>query len=195
MPPGSGKTAGRGGPATTLRGVGRGDRPVLGPTRWWPWAGAPGRAALRPPATDRQVRGPPQTGPPRRGRGSAWSLRLPCRDTPLLERQKPSACRASSDGASRTRTGDLLGAIRACGAFELGDLQGFWRAARRVTAVRMAGDCRRLQGVCPRILPSGGRHPRRSRARRSHPPRARRPPRACPVQTPGVGRRGVITPR
>jgi hypothetical protein len=67
----------------------------------------------------------------------------------------------TSDGASRTRTGDLLGAIgRAPGSNHV-DLQGFRLAPAGFGPARMPGDCRRLPGVCPRKRRFGGKRRRR----------------------------------
>jgi hypothetical protein len=53
---------------------------------------------------------------------------------PSAKRQNPRHCRGSGSGASRTRTGDLLGAIQACASPEFGSFAGIsrcWRAGLR----------------------------------------------------------------
>jgi hypothetical protein len=75
-----------------------------------------------------------------------------------LIRGDPRVCRDFLDGASRTRTGDLLGAIRAFAALESCNLQAFCRTAAGMSIFRIAADCRRLPGVCPPELPFGGKH-------------------------------------
>src|SRR5215213_11754319 len=51
----------------------------------------------------------PKTGP---------TISRPPSDATGLERKNPHRCRGSPSGASRTRTGDLLGAIQAREAFD-----------------------------------------------------------------------------
>jgi hypothetical protein len=51
------------------------------------------------------------------------------------KRENPSTCWGSRSGASRTRTGDLLGAIQACASAEFGLFAGFsprWRPGPRL---------------------------------------------------------------
>jgi hypothetical protein len=70
------------------------------------------------------------------------------------------AMRLCSDGASRTRAGDLLGAIRACAALEWWRFAGRFVCTRQVRPVRMRTDYRRLPGVCPPKRRFGGKGPR-----------------------------------
>jgi hypothetical protein len=71
--------------------------------------------------------------------------------TGYRKRRTPAAARGSSDGASRTRTGDLLGAIQGAHHVKLTILQGYWGMTGRPA-------CRKSFAVCgnSRVLARGG---------------------------------------
>jgi len=83
----------------------------------------------------------PKTGPKNRWRATGA--------TPP-DARKPAPQPGSPSGASRTRTGGLLGAIHDASELNVPNLQGVWRSGIRSGVAKLIRNLRDFSGVLPR---------------------------------------------